>query len=195
MTWPGQAATRLLHDDHVVAAVALAHAILHEEVQVALILGVGVGESVHDQRVSGSRQRHPQRSEAAVLTHVARDTQSQVRDTPEACAGLSHVRLALFMGDLACRLWSQAAEPAWPHLAGQRSETATKPARTTQLHSSKEPTCERLYDEAELSLSKELLWRSGGGLAAGAAHASGSGRDGLAKLRGHTMLSQRCHDT
>ena len=91
---------------------------------------------------------------------------------------------------LACCLWSQATEQAWPHLAGQRSETATSPARTMQLHSSKEPTCERLYDEAELSLSKELLWRSRGALAAGAAHASGSGGDGLVKLRCHTVLSQ-----
>ena len=90
---------------------------------------------------------------------------------------------------LAYCLWSHAAEPAWPHLAGQRSETATKPARTTQLHSSREPTCERLYDGAELSLSKELLWRSGGALAAGAAHASGSGGDGLVKLQGRTVLS------
>lgn len=53
--------------------------------------------------------------------------------------------------------------------------------------------CERLYAEAELSLSKEVLWRSGGALAAGPAHASGSGGDGLVKLRVHTTVTQRCH--
>lgn len=97
--------------------------------------------------------------------------------TREACA--------LWVLALACPLWPQAVEPAWPHLAGQRSETATSPARIAQLHSSKEPTCERLYGEAELSLSNELLWRSGGALTAGATQASGSGGDGPAKLRGH----------
>ena len=52
----------------------------------------------------------------------------------------------------------------------------------------------RLDGKAEPSRSKELLWRSGGAFTAGAAQASGSGGDGLVKLRGHTRFNSlfRC---